>query len=322
MAAPREVQVRQCFVVHREEAHGRAVFGSHVGDGRAVRHAQAGKAGAVELHKFSDHALLAQHFRDGKNQVRCRRSLAQPSVQLEAHHFRHQHGQRLPEHGSLRFNPADAPAKHAERVHHCRVRVRAHQRIGIRFETIAIRSRANHARQVLDVHLMADSGVRRHHLEIAERVLSPAQELVALDIALKFKLGVHAESIHVAEAIHLHGVVDDQFGGEERIDALCVAAQFLHGFAHGGQIHNGRDAGEVLQQHARRHKRSFFLRRAWLPIRQGADILGMHETAVFHAQKIFEQNSQGEGKIAKRTEPLLFQLFEAMDFERLGPDAQ
>ena len=38
--------------------------------------------------------------------------------------------------------------------------------------------------------------------------------------------------------------------GCERIDLGRIAAHLLHGVAHGGQIDDGRHAGEILQQHA------------------------------------------------------------------------
>ena len=73
--AAREAQIRKCFRIDGEEAHGGAVLGRHVGDRRAVRQAQAGKAGAVELDELSDDAFLAQHFRDGQHQVGGGRAL-------------------------------------------------------------------------------------------------------------------------------------------------------------------------------------------------------------------------------------------------------
>ena len=241
-----EPQISKGFVVDGEEAHGCAVFRGHVGDGGAIRNAQAGKTGAVELHEFSDDSFLAQHFRDGEYKVRCRRAFRHTPVKFEADYFGNQHRQRLAEHGRLCFNSANAPAKDAERIHHGGVRIRADERIGISFQAIAVGHGANHARQILDVHLMADAGVWRDDFEIAERVLSPAEKLVALDVALEFQFGVEAERIGLAEAVHLNGVIDHQFGREERIDALGIAAEFLHGFAHGGQVDDRGHAGEIL----------------------------------------------------------------------------
>ena len=117
---------------------------------------------------------------------------------------------------------------------------------------------------------MEDAGVRRHHLEIAESLLAPAQEEVALAVALKLQLGVVAEAQRRCRILHLHGVVDDQLGGLQRVDAFGVAAQFDDGVAHGGQIDDGRHAGEVLHQHPGRHEGDLLGRaRPWHPIWPG-----------------------------------------------------
>jgi hypothetical protein len=51
----------------------------------------------------------------------------------------------------------------------------------------------HHARQVLQVHLVHDAGVRRHHLEVVEGLLAPAQEAVAFRVALEFDLAVEVQ---------------------------------------------------------------------------------------------------------------------------------
>ena len=53
----------------REEAAGRAIFGRHVGDRRHVLEREAGKARPVEFDELADHALLAQHLRDGEHEI-------------------------------------------------------------------------------------------------------------------------------------------------------------------------------------------------------------------------------------------------------------
>jgi hypothetical protein len=55
-----------------------------------------------------------------------------------------------------------------------------------------------------------------------------------------------------AELVHLHGVVDDELGRDERVDGRGVAAERDHCLAHGGEVHDRRDAGEVLQEDSRR----------------------------------------------------------------------
>ena len=90
--------------------------------------------------------------------------------------------------------------------------------------------------QVLEVHLVADAGVGRDHLEVVERLLAPAQEGVALAVALELELGVALEGAGLGEHVDLDRVVDHQLHRHERVDLGGVAAEVLHGVAHGGEI--------------------------------------------------------------------------------------
>ena len=99
---------------------------------------------------------------------------------------------------------------------------------------------------------MADAGARRHDGEIGERLLAPAQEAIALLVVLVFALDVLPERLVGAEIVDHHGMVDDEIDRHQRIDLVRIAAKRLHRVAHGGEIDDGRHAGEILHQHARR----------------------------------------------------------------------
>ena len=86
------------------------------------------KAGAEELDELADHALLAQHLRDGQHEVGGGDAFLELAGQLEADDFRQQHGQRLAEHGGFRFDAADAPAENAKAIDHGGVRIGADDR--------------------------------------------------------------------------------------------------------------------------------------------------------------------------------------------------
>src|SRR5262249_37147590 len=111
--------------------------------------------------------------------------LAQISGELEPDHLWDQHRYRLAKHRGLGFNTAYAPAEHAEPVDHRRVRVGAHQRVGISLRWLAAFRRCNeyHARKVFQIDLVNDAHVGRDNRQIAECTLSPAQELIALAVA-------------------------------------------------------------------------------------------------------------------------------------------
>jgi len=146
---------------------------------------------------------------------------------------------------------------------------------------------------------VADAGIRWNDLEIAEGFLAPAEEGVAFDVALEFEFGIETEGVARAELIDLDGVIDDEFGGEKRINALGIAAHFLNGFAHRGEIDDGRDAGKVLQEDPGGHEGDFFLHGVWLPGGESGDVVFVDEAAFFAAQEIFKEDAQGERKLSE-----------------------
>ncbi len=112
----------------------------------------------------------------------------------EAHadDLREEHRDRLAEHRRLGLDAANAPAEDAEAVDHRRVRVGADERVGVRGAVAA----EHDLREVFEVDLVHDAGAGRHDAEVLERLLAPAQELVALAVALVLALHV----VHEREA--------------------------------------------------------------------------------------------------------------------------
>ena len=167
---------------------------------------RAFEAVAVELDELADDAFLAQHLRDGEDQVGRGCAFGQLAGQFETDHLREQHGGGLAEHAGFGFDAADAPADHAQAVDHRGVRIGADHGVGIRG---AVHGH-DHGREVFEIHLVDDAGVGRHGAEILERRLAPAEERVALLVALEFEQRVQLEGVVGAEVVDLHGVVDDQ----------------------------------------------------------------------------------------------------------------
>ncbi len=99
---------------------------------------------------------------------------------------------------------------------------------------------------------MANAGPRRHHTEIVERALAPAQEGVTFAVALHFDIDVLTERLGCGVAVDHHGVVDHQVHRGQRVDPLWVAAGLGHCRAHGRQVDHRWYAGEVLHQYSRR----------------------------------------------------------------------
>ena len=151
------------------------------------------------------------------------------------------------------------------------------------------------AREVLEVDLVDDAGVRRHGLEALERGLAPAQERVALLVALELLLGVDPERLGGAERVDLHRVVDHELDGHERVDRRRVAAHVGHRVAHRGEVDDARHAGEVLQDHARGRERDLLGRLGLgVPGGERLDVLAADADAVLVAQQVLEQHLQRE----------------------------
>jgi hypothetical protein len=232
-----------------------------------------------------------QHLGDGQHQVGGGGAAGQLAGEPEPHHLRDQHGDRLAQHGCLGLDAADAPAEDAEAVLHGGVRVGAQARVGVS-EAVAGH---HHAGQVLDVHLVDDARAGRDHLELAERLLAPAQEREPLPVALELDLHVPPERIGAAEHVGNHRMVDDQLGGDQRVDLLRVTAEGLHGLAHGGQVDHGGHAGQVLQDHPGRGELDLGVRlAARFPPRQRVHVVRGDVDAVLGAEQVLQQDLQAE----------------------------
>src|SRR5665811_1846148 len=106
-------------------------------------------------------------------------------------------------------------------VDHGGVRVGADQRVRVRLQPVGPRPGEHHPREVLQVDLVADAGVRRHHQEVVEGLLGPAKQLVALQVALELQVGVDAERVRPGELVIDHSVIAEVFA---RPDAFRVNA--------------------------------------------------------------------------------------------------
>ncbi len=312
--AARLAQVAQRFRIDGEEAHGCAVFGSHVGHGGAVGKGHLRQAFAKELHKLVHHAFLAKDLRDHQNQVRGGDAFVQSSAQPEAHHLRREEVVGLAQHGGFRFNAAHPPTQHAQAVDHRGVGVGAHQRIGQQYGFALRLLRKNHFGQEFQIHLVHDARGGRNHAEILKGLLAPAQEFVTLAIALKLNFGVVFKCAGIAEEVHLHGVVDHQVHRNQWIDLGGVAAQPLHRRAHGGQIHHGGNSGEVLEDHARGLERNFAGRGSLgVPLGQRDDVFFRHQRAIAVSQQGFQKDLDGKRQARNAALAGLFQAVEAVD---------
>ena len=225
-AAAREREVAQRLGVDREDRAGGAELRAHVAERRAVSERQAADARTEELDELADDADLAQALGDSQHEVGRGRTLGQLAGELHADHLRDQHRHRLTEHRGLGLDAAYAPAEHTEAVDHRGVRVGADERVRVEQRRLAVAVLGEDgAREVLEVDLVHNAGLRRHDLEGLKGCLAPLEELVALLVALVLLLGVHRERVLVAELVYLHRVVDHELRRYERLNLGRVTAE-------------------------------------------------------------------------------------------------
>jgi len=130
---------------------------------------------------------------------------------------------------------------------------------------------------------------------------------------------VRAEGGRGAVGVDLHRVVDHQVRGLERVDARGIAPHGAHRVAHGGEIDDRGHAGEVLEEHARRHERDLALRGTrGLPREERLDVLARHAPAVLAAQQVLEQDLEREGQPRRACA----EHVEAMDQELRAADLE
>jgi hypothetical protein len=169
--------------------------------------------------------------------------------------------------------------------------------IGIGAQRTVLLGAEHDAREVLQVDLVNDARAGRYDLEIVECLLAPLQERVAFLVAVEFDLRVEIERIRGAVVVDLDRVVDDQFGRRQRVDVFRGTAKLDDGVAHRGKIHDGRHAGEVLQDDAAGGEGDFGVRVGLrIPVRERQDVVPGDVAPVLVAQQVLEQDLEGVGQ--------------------------
>ena len=142
---------------------------------------------------------------------------------------------------------------------------------------------------------MNDAAPGRDDADSAEGPLRPAQEREPLAISLELEPGVRRERVGPTEAVHVDRVVDDEVRGHPRVDGRRRASALAHGVTEGGQIHQHRNTGEVLEEHARRAECDLaWGRRKGIPERQDLHILLADAPPVDVPKQVLQEDTDRE----------------------------
>ena len=295
LVAPGQPQVVEGHRIDGKHRNRRAVLRAHVPQGRAIGNRQMLESRAKELDEPADDTVLPQALGNRQYEVGRGRPLEHPPREPEAQDRGDEHRDRLAEHGRLRLDSADAPSDDAQAVDHRRMGIGSDKRVGIGASPRRRLGQHHHASEVLQIHLVDDAGVGRHDPEIVEGLLPPTEKRVALLVARELQLGIQLEGVRLREVVDLHRMVDYQFHRLEGVDAVRVAAKTNDPVPHRGEIDHRRDAGEVLQEDARRGEGDLFLHGALrVPPGQRLDVRGLDEPAVLVPEQVLEQDLHRE----------------------------
>src|SRR5690606_23558700 len=97
------------------------------------------------------------------------------------------------------------------------------------------------------------------------------------------------------ERIDHDGVVDNEVHGAQGVDLLRVSTEVDHRLAHGGKVHDRRNAGEILHEDPRRTIRDLGGRPP--VVQPGTELLRIvngDRAAVLVADDVLEQDLEGE----------------------------
>ena len=169
------------------------------------------------------------------------------------------------------------------------------------------------AGEVFEVHLMNDPDRRRNDAEVLECLLPPAEEGVALGVALELDGDVLLQRPVGAEVVDLNGVIDDQIDRHQRVDLSRVSPQPLHRRAHRREIDDARHAGEVLEDDTRGLERNLRLCRLdGVPCCQRPDVglghlvvvAGSQQRLEDHPDRIGKPGGVGHPRVVQRPQPV------------------
>ena len=203
------------------------------------------------------------------------------------------------------------------------MRVGADQRVGHGDGLSIGGSAVDDCCQVFEIDLVHDAAAGRHDTEVLEGFLRPAQQGVALQVALVLASDVHLERVGAAEVINLDRVVDDQIARDEWIDALRITPETRHCGPHGGQVDRGGHAREVLQEHTCRVERELALlmvRR--MPACQMFDLTSPHDAIASIAQQVLQQHFDRHRQPLDTGVAVFGQIVEAVVRDRAGRGLQ
>ena len=297
--SPGADEVGDGFFVDAEEAHGGAVFGGHIGDGGAIDHGERAGTWAVEFDELADHLGFAKDLGDVEDDIGGGDAFGDGADEVNADDFWGEEIDWLAEHPGFGFDAADAPTDDPEAVDHRGMGVSADEGIWV-IDAIFFEDTFG---EIFEIHLVDDADSWWDDAESFEGLLAPLEEHVAFTISFKFEVEIFFEGGGVAKEVDLDGVIDHEIDGDEGFDHFGVAAEASDGRAHGGEIDEEGDAGEVLEDDASDDEGDFDgSGGVGVPVGESADVFFADAFSVAIAEDAFEDDADANGEAGDATD--------------------
>lgn len=239
-----QIEVLNGLVIDWEEAHGRTVLRRHVGNRSPVSKGKVGATITEELNELANDTTFAEHVSACKNQISgsgVRRKLAS---EFKADNLGQNHGNLLAKHDRLSLDTSDTPADNTEAIDHSGVRISADARVRVEHAILF----EDDTCEPLKIHLMDDTVARWHNAEVAEGSLAPLEEGEALLVPVELDLLIAIFRVLSPGDIDLNRVVNNEVSLAEWVDLFRITTKLLHGSSHSGEVNDGRDTSEILEE--------------------------------------------------------------------------
>ena len=113
-----KTQVTKCLFIDWEDRTCRSIFRRHISNCCAISHWHRDNARTVELNKFSNNPMLAEHLCDGQSHICSSCSDRKFSRKFEANYAWNQHRNWLTKESCFCLDSTHAPTEYAKAINH------------------------------------------------------------------------------------------------------------------------------------------------------------------------------------------------------------
>lgn len=283
-----KAEIVHSVLVHWEVTHSSTVLRGHVSNSSSIGEGKRFYTRSEEFDELANNTALSEHLDASEDEICGSCMLGQFAVKVETNNLRKDHGNCLAKHDSFSLNSTNTPSGDTETIDHSGVRVSADNGVGVE-HVVAVEDNTG---EILEVDLMDNTRAWRNNLEIVEGLGAPLKELESFPISGELELLVDGSGFRNTSSINLHGVIDDEIDGAERVDLARVASKTVHSVTHGSKINDGGNTGKILQDDSGGTEWDFsIILRGLRPVENRLNVLLFHGKVVAVADSALKEDT-------------------------------